>query len=107
MDWLINIKFGAATHSLKAEKIYHSDQVMRIKVYGKKGFLLLENDYPFVQLKNSKKAIKWKVKESYFNTYNNQQNAQLVVDIIHKLEDVIKDKNPVSRIDYIRDKKSW
>lgn len=107
MDWEIKVKYGKSSFVLQAEKVYESTQIMRIKVYGKKGHILLENNYPFLQFSKSNKAISWKVKESYFTTYGNEQNAQLIVDIIHLLEDLIKGKNHLSHIEHIKKSKSW
>ena len=105
MDWEVKIKYGANTFTLDAEKVYESDQIMRIKVYGKHSYILLENDYPFLQATKSKKAIKWKVKEGNFISKNREQDAQLVVDIIHRLEDLIKNKNPYAYGEYLRSKR--
>lgn len=107
MDWEIKVKYGNNSFSLQAEKVYESSQIMRIQVYGKKGFILLENNYPFLKFSKSNKSISWKVKESYFNTYGNEQNSQLIVDIIHLLEDKIKEKNSISHIEHIKRSKSW
>lgn len=62
MDWEVNIKYGNTRYTLEAEKIYKSDQIMRIKFKGKYSYIILENDYPFLLFKNSNKAIKWKLK---------------------------------------------
>lgn len=107
MDWEIKVKYGNSAFTLQAEKVYESVQIMRIKVYGNKGHILLENNYPFLQFSKSNKAISWKVKESYFDTYGNQQKAQLVVDIIRQLEDIVKGKNALSHIEHIKNSKSW
>ena len=52
MDWEIKVKYGKSSFVLQAEKVYESAQIMRIKVYGKKGHVLLENNYPFLQFSN-------------------------------------------------------
>ena len=107
MDWEIKVKYGNSAFKLQAEKVYQSTQIMRIKVYGNKGHILLENNYPLLQFNRSNKAISWKVKESYFTTWGNQQNAQLIVDIIHLLEDIVKGKNNLSHMEHIKNSKSW
>ena len=107
MDWEIKVKYGNSAFKLQAEKVYESAQIMRIKVHGNKGHLLLENNYPFLQFSKSNKAINWKVKESFFDTYGNEQNAQLIGDIIHLLENIIKGKNKLSYVEHIKNSKSW
>lgn len=104
MGWEVKIKYGANAFTLQAEKVYESEQIMRIKVYGKHSYILLENDYPFLQATKSKKAIKWKVKEGDFISKNRKQDAELVVDIIYRLEDLIKNKKPYAYGEYLRGK---
>ena len=54
MDWEITAAYKGKNYTLEAEKIYESNQVMRIKVYGHRGFIILENDYPYLLFTNSK-----------------------------------------------------
>lgn len=93
MDWEVYIQYKGATHKLLAEKVYESNQVMRIKVYGKTNFILLENDYPFILFKNSKKAIKWKLKNEGFIDMQCVEDCELVAGIIRKLEYQLKGKD--------------
>lgn len=93
MDWQVYIQYKGRQHTLQAEKVYESNQVMRIKVYGKKNFILLENDYPFLLFKNSKKAIKWKLKKEGFVDIQSVEHCELVAGIIRKLEYKLKGKD--------------
>jgi len=102
MDWEIKVKFAGNTFTLRAEKVYESAQIMRIKINGSKGHIILENDYPFLQATHSKKAIKWKVREGRLDGKDKEQEAQLIVDIIHLLEDKIKNKKPFAHAEYLR-----
>ena len=90
MDWEINIKYGSTTFTLQAEKMYESNQIMRIKVYGKKGAIVLENDYPYLQHTQSKKAIKWKIRESSIVDNLKPKDAQLIAEIITELTQLVK-----------------
>lgn len=108
MNWELKVKYAGKVFKLNSEIVYHSSQIMRIKVQGNKGHILLENNYPLLQLKNSKKVISWKVKESYFDAYGDKQKAQLIAEIITQLEYYVKGKhNEASNVDYMRGKKSW
>jgi hypothetical protein len=90
MDWEVNIKYGNTRYKLDAEKIYESAQVMRIKVHGNSGYIILENDYPFLVFKGSKKAIKWKLKDEGFLDIKSEKDTALVAHIISDLDYQIK-----------------
>ena len=106
MDWEIYIKYKTTAFKLEAEKVYESDQIMRIKVHGKKDFILLENDYPFILFKKSKKAIKWKLKNEGFINLQSKEDCDLVAGIIRKLEYQLKgkDKALADRINHLKAK---
>jgi hypothetical protein len=106
MDWQVQAYYKGKNYNLAAEKVYESDQVMRIKVYGKKDFILLENDYPFILFKNSKKAIKWKLKNEGFVNMQCVEDCELVAAIIRNLEYQLKGKNKdlANRIDHLMSK---
>ncbi len=93
MDWEVTVTYKRKNYLLAAEKIYESAQVMRIKVYGRKGFIVLENDYPFLISKGSKRALKWKLKEEGFLDMKTEEDCQLVANIISSLEYLLKDKD--------------
>lgn len=90
MDWEIQVKYGNTDFTLEAEKVYESSQIMRIKVYGKTNYILLENDYPFLFAKGSKRAVKWKVRYSDFDSRDVQKDAKLIADIISRLDRELK-----------------
>ena len=103
MDWEINIKYGSTTFTLQAEKLYESNQIMRIKVYGSKGFIVFENDYPYLQHTQSKKAIKWKVRESTIANNLVAKDAQLIAEIITALNYLVKGKHTkMSQAEFLR-----
>lgn len=106
MDWEVRAYYKGKGYTLPAEKVYESNQVMRIKVYGKKDFILLENDYPFLLFKNSKKAIKWKLKNEGFIDMQCVEDCELVAGIIRNLEYQLKGKGQQiqDRINHLRAK---
>lgn len=48
-------------YKLKFERYYLSDQIERIKVFGKTSELLLQSDRPEIKANNKRRAIKWKI----------------------------------------------
>ena len=100
MDWTINVRYKTTEFALDAEKVYESDQIMRVKVHGRIGFILLENDYPFLIFTSSKKAIKWKLKNEGLVDLQSKEDCELVAEIIRKLEAKIKGKDQAIQ-DYI------
>jgi len=103
MDWKVQARYKGRRYLLDAEIVYHSDQVMRIKVHGHSGFILFENDYPFLRLKNSNKAIKWKLKNEGFADIRDKDDAELIAGIIRNLEYQLKgkDKELQDRINHL------
>lgn len=89
--WDINLTYGLKSYTLKAEQEYCSNQIMRIRVFGKFSTLLLENNFPYLQLTNSKKGIKWKLKEGKLLD-NGAKSAQLFSRILTELEYKLKQK---------------
>ncbi len=106
MDWKVKAFYKGKAHFLDAKKVYESDQVMRIKVFGKTDYILLENDYPFILLKNSNKAIKWKLKNEGFVDIKCKEDAELIASIIRNLEYELKGKESKiqDRINYLMGK---
>ena len=101
----IYITYGIKPFTLKCVKEYESAQIMRIRVHGKTNSILLQNNYPLLKKGNSKKAISWKLMEGSFVSGDRQKDARLLADILSKLEDFIKGKNPNGFLDYLRNKK--
>lgn len=94
IEWELNITYGITPYSLKAVLEYHSSQIMRIRVQGKKSTLLLENNYPLVHMsKGSKKGIQWKLREGAMKE-GSQQTARLLATIMEQLEYLIKKEFP-------------
>ena len=62
---------------------------MRIRVHGKKNTILLENDFPLFHASNSKKGIKWQVKERKMDA-GTTESARLLTSRLDQLEVLIK-----------------
>lgn len=79
-------------YRLKFERYYLSEQIERIKVYGKKTEILLQSDRPAIRNNKKRSAIKWKIiseiKPEIF------KNAVLINTIFINLE------NELDKIDY-------
>ena len=89
MDYKLHVTYGIKPFTLQAQLVYHSNQIMRIKVYGKNSTLLLENNYPMLENSNGKKAIQWKLREGQLNM-SDEKDAKLFALIIKELEREIK-----------------
>lgn len=89
MEWELKLKYKGVWYKQKAAVEYSSRQILRIRVLGKHGSLLLRNDYPAIRFTNSKKGVKWKMEEGTLNAAD-ADGAQLLVDIFSQLEFLIK-----------------
>ena len=89
MDYELQVRYGVTAYTLKATIVYNSSQVMRIRVYGKHGSLLLENNYPTLQHTNSKKSMQWKLREGHLQN-GDAKDAALLIMIMKQLEGHIK-----------------
>ena len=90
MDWKLFVRYGNTSFQLDAKIEYESSQIMRIRVFGKAGSILLENNYPIIQFANSKKGIQWKLREGSFSSNDQRKDAALLLDIMNELESNIK-----------------
>jgi hypothetical protein len=95
MEWTLQLTYSVKPFKLKAELEYHSDQIMRIRVYGSKGSLLLENNYPMVRTAKSKRGIQWKIRDGSM-TEGNKGNTILLLNTTDHLEYISKHEFPVS-----------
>lgn len=82
-EYSISAFYNGQSRTMKAEVIYLSAQIMRIKVYGKHSHIVLQNNYPMARL--GKKAIQWKLIEG------NPGDAKVLQDIMNELERNIKE----------------
>lgn len=94
MEWNLHITYGLKSYLLKSVLEYHSNQIMRIRVNGSKGSLLLENNYPSLRLTKSKKGIQWKIREGNLDN-GGKKNSKLMIEIMEQLEDLIKQEFPI------------
>lgn len=85
MEWHFIIRFDQKDLHLKAERVYLSEQVERIKVIGKNRSILLQSNRPLLRLKGLKnKRLDWKLIEGQMN------NSHVLQAIIAKLERLLK-----------------
>lgn len=87
--WTIQVYYGLKRYNLKAVLEYSSNQIMRIRVFGNHSSILLENNFPLLLNTNSKKGIKWKIRDG--NLFKEgTKSTQLFTSIISQLENMIK-----------------
>ena len=68
MFFQIRVYTSIKTYKLKGEVIYESDQVQRVRVTGKNGSIVLQNNRPFLLSKGLKsKRVHWSLKEGQIN----------------------------------------
>ncbi len=94
--WELQIRYRSRVHLLKAEEVYHSEQLMRIRVYGKTSSILLENNYPFLQKMKSRKGIKWQIREGRFEG-DGKDSSEMLMDILKQLEKLVKKAYPADQ----------
>jgi hypothetical protein len=95
MEWIIQVRYNSRSHKIRCVLEYHSNQIMRIRVYGSKSTLLLENNYPMVQVSKSTQGVKWKIREGKIE-YKPEESSWLLTQIMENLEYVIKKDFPKS-----------
>lgn len=88
---MLHINYNRKNYSLQAKVEYHSQQIMRIRVYGMKTTLLLENNYPV--FKKRPGAFKWKLREGSMKEAT-PESSRLLIDIMMQLERLIKQDFP-------------
>jgi len=93
-EWELNITYDLKPYKLKAILEYHSSQIMRIRVHGTKSSLLLENNYPIIQVARGKKGIQWKIREGAMSE-GNEKTARLLTTIMEYLEKYLKSDYPM------------
>lgn len=90
LEWDLYVTYSVKPYTLKAKVVYESTQIMRIRVFGNTNSILLENDYPLIKLRNSKRGFRWKIKESNMNSGAVSANARLLKSIMQQLEYLVK-----------------
>src|SRR5690242_11201601 len=90
MEWELHIRYKKTKFVQKATVEYASRQIIRIRVSGSKQGLLLENNYPGIRFTNSKRGVKWKIKEGNM-TEADSDWGQLLISIFSQLEHYMKE----------------
>ncbi len=67
----------------------------------------MQNDYPFIKLKDSKKGIKWKLIDAGMLDIQNEEDCAFVARVISGLEYEIKGvrQNMLDRINHMKEKR--
>lgn len=94
MELDLNITYKLKSYNLKAKLEYQSEQIMRIRVWGLKGSILFETNYPLLKHTESKKAIQWKINEGKMET-STPESSRLLLNILEQLEYHIKKEFPL------------
>ncbi len=88
MEWQILIRYDQQYIRLKANVIYQSDQIERIKIIGKNRSIVLQNNRPLLNARGLKsKRLDWKLVEGELH------NSYVLQAIINKLEKHFKTKS--------------
>lgn len=91
----IQIQVDKTKYNLNFERYYLSDQIERIRVFGKSREILLQSDRPFLKRDRKRKAVNWKI----ISKINPDifKNAVLVNTLLINLEDELE------KIDFPKD----
>jgi hypothetical protein len=85
MFFPIRVHTSLKTYKLKGEVIYQSEQLQRVRVTGKNGSIILQNNRPFLLSKGLKsKRVHWSLKEGQIN------NVYFVSRLIEELDRYFK-----------------
>jgi hypothetical protein len=96
-EWELQVSYKLKQFKLKTQLEYHSDQIMRIRVFGKAGSLLLENNYPAHSKTKSTRGLKWKIREGSLGD-GTADTSSLLVQIMGQLENIIKKEFPPDKL---------
>jgi hypothetical protein len=91
IEWELILNYKRKRFRQKATVEYASKQILRIRVTGSKNSLLLENDYPKLYYANSKRGMKWKIRDGQLIASSSDPDAALLLNnIFTKLEYLVK-----------------
>lgn len=89
MEWEFPIHYKAATPTIKAVVEYKSKTLIRVRVHGRRSTLLVESDYPAILFSQSKKGVRWKLREGRTD-FAGTDSAKMLLEIFQALEFFIK-----------------
>lgn len=90
MEWTLDVYYGNKLYNLKALVEYQSVQIMRVRVFGNKSSVLLENNFPLLHYSKSKAGVKWKIREGSL-TAATKESSSLLINIFSELEKKMKE----------------
>ena len=89
-EFTIRVSYGSHEYDLKAVVEYETDQAMGIRVFGTRQSILLENDLPArISAGVKESTLHWKIQSGGFRSKDPAKDAQLMADILRRLEDHI------------------
>jgi hypothetical protein len=106
---IIKFRSGGVLYTLNYVRYYLSENIEKIKVYGKEKEIHLQSNRPELSRKKNKRAAQWKIISGITpELYNNSPFvAQLLYVIETVLEEIDNPKSGKTYQEYLRDKKSW
>ena len=92
MEQPFKIYYKSKILNLRCETIYQSDQMYRVKVWGKNRHIVLQNNIPYLEATGKKGKVKWKLIEG------EMYSDELLSAIIKELERRWKQQNSNSQV---------
>ena len=104
----LKFRSDSALYKLNFERYYRSDQIEKIKVFGKEKEIHLQSDRPTINNQKKKRAPKWKILGDVKPEIYSQSPflAQLIYVLESILDEIDNGKGP-SYQEYLKNKKSW
>ncbi|MFT3679410.1 MAG: hypothetical protein QM791_04005 [Ferruginibacter sp.] len=104
---VLRFEVESQKYELNYQRYYLSNQIEKIKVYGKAKEIHMQSDRPEIRLNNKKRTPKWKIisainPEMYVHS---KFYAMLEYVLENTLEHI--DFPKPSHLEYIKNKKSW
>lgn len=90
ITWDLHLRYKGKLFIQQATVEYRSKQIIRIRVAGTQGSLLLECDYPAIRFTNSKKGVRWKLRQGQLRE-GTSDSAALLVSMFSQLEQLMKE----------------
>ena len=90
MEQPFKIYYKSKILNLRCETIYQSDQISRVKVWGKNRAIVLQNNIPYLEATGKKGKVNWKLIEG------EMYSDELLTVIINELERRWKQQNSMS-----------
>jgi len=90
MEQPLKIYYKSKILNLRCETVYQSDQITRVKVWGRNRHIVLQNNIPYLNATGKKGKVNWKLIEG------EMYSDELLSVIINELERRWKQQNSMS-----------